>query len=88
MTSLAEIGDMPSLRKVSNDTVIATTRSKFDSRAMTINDILEKDVKFASIVVGYKVYQSSMYNFVSGTTIYFSYHMLNEEKRYDLCVDT
>lgn len=47
---------MPSLRKVLDDTVIATTGSKFDNRAMIVNDILENDVKFASMVVGYKVY--------------------------------
>lgn len=56
---LAEIGKVPSLRKVSNDTVIATTSSKFDSRSMTINNILENDVKFASMVVDYKVYEQA-----------------------------
>lgn len=46
VTFLAETGDVPSLRKVSNDTIVATTGSKFDSRAMTVNDILENNVKF------------------------------------------
>lgn len=62
---LAETDDVPSLRKVSNDTTIATTGSKVNNRAMTIHDILENDVKFASMVVGYKVYKSSRYNSVS-----------------------
>lgn len=56
MIGLVESGEVPSLRKVSNDMVIATTCSKFDSRSMTINDIYENDVKFALMVVGYKVY--------------------------------
>lgn len=73
MTGLDETGDVPSLRKVSNETIIATTGSKFDSRTMTINDILENDVNFISMVVCYKVYQSSRYNFVSGTAIYSAY---------------
>lgn len=76
---------MPSLRKVSNDTIIDTTREMFDSRVMTVNDILENDVKFSSMVVRYKVYQSSRYNSIFGTTIYFIYKMLKEDKRYDLC---
>lgn len=82
---LAKTGDVPSLRKVSNDTVIATTGSKFDRRAMTINDILENNVNFASMVAVYKVYQSSRYNSVSGTAIYSAYQMLKDDKRYDLC---
>lgn len=56
VTHLNEIGEVPILIKVSNNTVIATTSSKFNRRVMTINDILEHDVKFVSMVVGYKVY--------------------------------
>lgn len=29
--------------------------SKFDHKAMKINDIMEYDIKFASMVIGYKV---------------------------------
>lgn len=65
--------------------MIATTGSKFDNRTMTINDILKHDVRFASMVVVYKVYQSSRENSVSGTTIYTTYQMLKDDMRYDLC---
>lgn len=51
---------------------------------MTISDIIEHDVKFASMVTGYKVYQSSRQNSVSDTAIFATYQML-EDKRYDLC---
>lgn len=85
MIGLEDTSDVPSLKKVSNDTVIATIGSKFDSRAMSINKVLENDVKFASMVVSKKVYQSNRYNSISGTTIYFAYQMLNDDKRYDLC---
>lgn len=65
--------------------MIAATGSQFDRKAMTINNIMDHDVKFSSMVVVYKVYQSTRQNFVSGTTIYFVYLMLKEDKRYDLC---
>lgn len=64
--------------------MITTTGSKFDSKVMTINEILEHDVKFASMMVGYKVYHSSRHNSISETTIYSIYQMLNNDIRYDL----
>lgn len=86
VTCLNETSEVPSLRKVSNDTVIATTSYKFDNRAMAINGILENDVKFASMAVSYNVYQSSRYNSISGTAIYSTYEMLKDDNRYDLCI--
>lgn len=52
---------------------------------MTINDILEHDIRFASMVIGYRIYYSSRKNFVSGTAIYVAYEMMRENKKYDLC---
>lgn len=68
-----------------NDIVTNATRSKFDKRAMTIDDILEDGIHFASMVIGYKIYYSSQKNFVSGTTVYTAYEMPRENKKYDLC---
>lgn len=59
VTCLSATGEVLSLRKVSNNTVITTTGSKFDNKAMTMSDILKYNVKFASMIVCYKVYQSS-----------------------------
>jgi len=56
-----------------NQTVTKAPSSKFDKRAMTINDITNPAVKFASMVIGYKIYHSNMENLVSGTTIYVAY---------------
>jgi len=52
---------------------------------MTINDIIELNVKFASMVIGYKIYHLRRENFISGTTIYVAYKMLKENVDYDLC---
>lgn len=52
---------------------------------MTIDDILENDVRFSSIIIGYKVYQSSILNSVSEITIYAAYQIVKEDMQYDLC---
>lgn len=52
---LCSTSDLPTLKVVKNQIVTNATESKFDQRAMTINDILEHDVKFDSMVIGYKV---------------------------------
>lgn len=76
---------LPVLWSVKNQMVTNATGSKFDKRDMTTNDIVELDVKFSSMLVGYKVYQSIDENLVSSTTIYVAYQMIKENKEYDLC---
>lgn len=85
VTCLSATGEIPSLRKVQNTTVAVVTGSQYVNQSMTISDIVEHDVRFTSMVVGYKVYQSSMHNSVSSTTIFTAYQMLKEIKRCDLC---
>lgn len=79
-------GEIPSPRKVQNTMVTKVIESQHDNRSMTINDIVEHDVRFSSMVTGYKVYQSSRQNYVSSTAIFAAYEMLKEDKGYDLCV--
>lgn len=55
VTSLHSSRQLPSLKAVKNEIVTNATESKFNKRAMTINDILEYDVSFSSMVIGYKV---------------------------------
>jgi len=52
---LNDTGSMPMLKAVKNQTVIEATRAQFDKRALTINDITDHAVRFASMVIGYKV---------------------------------
>lgn len=68
-----------------NQNVIDATSSKFDKRAMTINDIIETDVKFSSMVVKYKVYHSNQENSVFNIAIYVAYQMVKENKDHDMC---
>lgn len=72
------------MRKVQNTTMVVVTGSHYDNKSMTISNIVENDARFASMVVGYKVYQSSRKSSVSGTAIFSAYQMLKEDKSYDL----
>ncbi|XP_059073199.1 pentatricopeptide repeat-containing protein At1g08070, chloroplastic-like [Cryptomeria japonica] len=61
------------------------TDAQFDNRSMTNDDILERDIRFVSMIIGYKVYQCSKLNSVSGIAIYAVYQMVKEDMQYDLC---
>lgn len=56
VTCLNQTSDKPGLRKVTNPTVNKLTDAEFDGWSMKINIIKEADVKFAAMVIGYKVY--------------------------------
>lgn len=47
--------------------------------------MIEYDVRFSSMVKGYKVYLSNRKNSISDTVIYATYQLLKEDKKYDLC---
>lgn len=67
---LNQTGDKLGLQKVTNPIVTKLTSAKFDGRSMKINTIKDDDVKFAAMVIGYKVYRSNRLNSMSGTTIH------------------
>lgn len=81
VTCLSSVGEIPALRNVKNQMVIKATGYQFDKRLMTINDIIEQDVRFASMVMGYKIYHSSRDNLISDTTIYDAYQILKEDSK-------
>lgn len=85
VTCLNEIDKIPGLRKVQNTIVTTVTGSQYDNQSMRISDIIEYEVRFASMVTEYKVYQSNMKNSVYGIAIFATYQMLKEDKKYDLC---
>lgn len=83
---LCEYSQLQSLKATKNDVVTNKTDSKFDGRVMTIDDILENDIRFASMVIGYKIYYSRKINSIFGIAIYATHEMLKENKKYDLCM--
>lgn len=51
---------------------------------MIVNNINDPIVKFASMVIGYKIYYSSRMNSIPATTIHTTYWMVKENVDYDL----
>lgn len=56
VTCLNQISEKPRLQKVTNLMVNKLTGVEFDGNSMKINTIKDNDVKFAMMVIGYKVY--------------------------------
>lgn len=52
---------------------------------MTIEDIVVVDVKFISMVIGYKIYRLSQENSIFGIAIYVAYEMVKQNADCDLC---
>ena len=51
---------------------------------MTVSDIKEQDVKLASMIINYKVYQSSRLNSMPGGVVQAAYEIVTLGKCYDL----
>lgn len=80
LIGLCAFRELMSLKAVKNDVVNNAIRSKFDKWVMTIKDILEYDIRFASMVIGYKIYYSNKENSFFSTTIYDAYEMMRKNK--------
>lgn len=61
------------------------TDTTFDGRYMRVDDVRDIDVKFATMVIGYKVYQSNWLNSVVDNNILVAYQMVKADAHYDLC---
>lgn len=85
VTGLCSSSDLPTLKFMKNQLVTNTIGSRFDKGEIMINDILEYDVIFSSMVIGYKIYHSRQENSVFGNTIHAPYGMIKENIEYDLC---
>lgn len=56
VTRLWATGEVRMLRTIPKDEVTRLTKSKWDGRAMTINEIDDPEVKYAYMVIRYRVY--------------------------------
>lgn len=84
VTKLWATGEVPLLRTIPKDDVNRLTKSKWDGHAMTMNDIDDLAMKFASMVIDYKVYYSRRINRIPRVAIHTTYRMLKENIDYDL----
>jgi hypothetical protein len=60
------------------------TGSKWNKRAIRIDDISKIDVSLVTRILGYKMHYSSQLNSVSIGIILMAYKMVYEDERYDL----
>lgn len=85
VTSFCNIGEVPTLRKVSKMEMTKLTSSTSDSRGMTVNPIKDDVVKYACMVIGYRMFSASRINSVSATAVNATYQMIKEDASFDLC---
>lgn len=86
ITFLHKIGGLSGPRsKLSNTELCKLISATFDGRSMRVDDIRDIDMKFAGMVIGYKVYQSNQLNYVFSNNILIAHQMVKEDTHYDLC---
>lgn len=61
------------------------TGATYDNRSLRVNDIKDKNVKFASMVIGYKVGHTNRLNFVSSSCIHSAHEMIINNAKIDIC---
>lgn len=72
-------------KKVSNNFTRKITDTTSDKRSMKVSTITNIDIKFGSMIIGYKVTQSNQLNFVSSSCILAAYKMIRDNVKLDLC---
>lgn len=72
-------------KRVSNDTVIDLTSATFDKRSLRVNDVKEINVRFVSMILGYKATHANRLNSISSLCIKSAYDMVNNNARIDVC---
>lgn len=85
VTGLWDKGTVPTLKYVKNEVVKKLIGVAFDKRALATKTITNPTVKYASFMIGHKIYFTNRENYVSATTIYTGYDMVVKGTDYDLC---
>lgn len=85
VTNFCNIGEVPVLRKITKTKVTKLTGSVNDKREMTSNTIEDDLVKYACMVIGYRVFYASRMYFVPRAAVHAAYQMIKDDAEYDLC---
>lgn len=72
-------------KKVSNDTVMDLTGTTFDKRSLRVNDVKDINVRFVSMILGYKATHANRLNSVSSLCIKSAYDLVNNNAKIDIC---
>lgn len=85
VTGFCNIGEVSTLRKDIKTEMNKLTGSLSNQQGMTINPIKDDLVKYACMVIGYRVFYASRINFVPTTVVNVAYRMIQEDASFDLC---
>lgn len=84
VTGLPRVGQELS-KKISNTKVKKLIGVTSDSRSMRVSTITNSNIKFTSMIIGYKVTQSNHLNSIANSCIHVAHQMLRNNVKYDLC---
>lgn len=85
ITSFCQTDEVPKLRTISKETLIALTKTTTNGHSISINNITDPGVRFATMVIGYQIFHSSKMNNVPSVVVHVAYRMMIESAYYDLC---
>lgn len=86
VTGLPSTGKRPDkTKKVSNDLIMNLTGATSDKRSLRINDVIDINARFVSMILRYKVAQENRLNPVSSLCIKSAYDMVTNNVKIDIC---
>lgn len=86
VTRLPSIGNShDKTKKVSNDLVINLTGATSDKRSLRVNDVADINVRFISMILGYKTTHANRLNSVSSLCIKSAYDMIKDNAKIHVC---
>lgn len=72
-------------KKVPNNTMMTLTGATRDNRSLRVNDVKYINVRFISMILGYKTTHSNRLNSISSLCIKSAYGMVNSNTNIDIC---
>lgn len=85
VTGLPSTGIRPDKTKnVSNDLVMNLIGATSDKRSLRVNDVTDINVRFISMILGYKTTHANRLNSVSSLCIKSAYDMINDNVKIDV----
>lgn len=85
ITNFCNVGEVPSLRKISKMEMTKLTSSVSDQWGVNIDPIKDDLVKYTYMVIGYQTFYASRINSISAVAINATYRMIMEDASFDLC---
>lgn len=82
---LPSIGTRPEKKKIPNKEVMNLSGATSDNRSLKVSDITDNNVKYYSMVIGYKVAHTNRLNYVSSLCIHSANEMVKNNAKIDIC---